>query len=95
METLPAIADGQLYAVLITSARLGTRLLDDTKETFDANAISRFDTVVPMRERIRIAYGQCPPHDPAYADVDAQAYAGATGAPVEQLRPGRDSRRLP
>ncbi len=68
-ETLPAIADGQLYAVLITSARLGTRLLHDTKATFDANAISRFDTVVPMRERIRTAYGQCPPHDPAYADV--------------------------
>nr|WP_231895933.1 hypothetical protein [Gordonia sp. LAM0048] len=67
-ETLPAITT-QTHAVLITSARLGTKLLNDTIATLDSEGISRFDTVVPLREKIRTAYGMRPPHDAAYADV--------------------------
>lgn len=67
-ETLPAITT-QTHAVLITSARLGTKLLNDTIATLDSEGISRFDTVVPLREKIRTAYGVRPPHDAAYADV--------------------------
>ncbi|MDS1116348.1 ParA family protein [Gordonia westfalica] len=67
-ETLPVITT-QMYAVLITSARLNTRLLNDTIETLEDQGISRFDTIVPLREHIRTAYGFRPPHDNAYADV--------------------------
>lgn len=67
-ETLPAITT-QMYAVLITSARLNTNLLNDTIETLESQGISRFDTIVPLREHIRTAYGFRPPHDGAYADV--------------------------
>ena len=67
-ETLPAITT-QMYAVLITSARLNTKLLNDTIATLEDQGISRFDTIVPLREHIRTAYGFRPPHDGAYADV--------------------------
>ncbi len=45
-ETLPAITT-QMYAVLITSARLNTKLLNDTIATLEDQGISRFDTIVP------------------------------------------------
>lgn len=67
-ETLPVITT-QMYAVLITSARLGTNLLTDTIATLEEQGISRFDTIVPLREHIRTAYGLRPPHDVAYSDV--------------------------
>ncbi|QDC17477.1 ParA family protein (plasmid) [Rhodococcus ruber] len=68
-ETLPAVKDRVPYGVLITSARLNTNLLENAKAAFDDNGISRFDTVIPMRERIRTTFGWTPTHDDGYADV--------------------------
>ena len=68
-ETLPAVKDRIPYGVLITSARLNTNLLENAKAAFDDNDVSRFETVIPMRERIRTTFGWTPTHDDGYADV--------------------------
>ncbi|GAA3133568.1 hypothetical protein GCM10020255_008060 [Rhodococcus baikonurensis] len=61
-ETLRALEDDQLYAVLIVFARLGTNLLRDTKTAFDSENISRFDTLVTLKEKYprSTAFGQPP-----------------------------------
>lgn len=74
-ETVPALKDQQLYAVLITGARLGTTLLADTKTVFDENGISRFDTIITAREKYRQSVGHRPSHDSAYSDVIAEMSA--------------------
>lgn len=71
-ETLPAVQDRKPYGVLITSARLGTKLFADAKAVFDENGVARFDTVIPMRERIRGTFGTRPTHDEGYSDVVAE-----------------------
>lgn len=68
-ETLPAVKERIPYGVLITSARLNTNLLENAKAAFDDNDVSRFETVIPMRERIRSTFGWTPTHDDGYADV--------------------------
>ena len=68
-ETLRTLGNDQMHAVLITSVRLGTNLFAQTKEAFDSEGISRFDTVIPLRETLRVDYGYRPRRDLAYADV--------------------------
>ena len=68
-ETLPSIQGRLPFGVLITAARLGTRLLDEAKQVFDANDVPRFDTVIPMKERVRSTFGTTPRHDEGYSDV--------------------------
>lgn len=68
-ETLRTLDASQMHAVLLTSVRLGTNLFEQTKAAFDSEGISRFDTVIPLRESIRASYGYRPTHDVAYGDV--------------------------
>jgi len=68
-ETLKALGPNKLYAVLVVFARLGTNLLRDTLATFEAEDISRFDTIVPLREKQAKEYGLLPTPDGTYADV--------------------------
>ncbi|WP_072713694.1 ParA family protein [Rhodococcus rhodnii] len=68
-ETLPSIQGRLPFGVLITAARLGTKLLYEAKEVFDANDVPRFDTVIPMKERVRSTFGTTPHHDEGYSDV--------------------------
>ena len=68
-DTLPSVQGRLPYGILITSARLGTNLLEDAKAAFDSNDAARFDTVIPMRERIRSTFGTTPKHDEGYSDV--------------------------
>lgn len=68
-ETLPSVQGRLPYGILITSARLGTNLLEDAKASFDTNDAARFDTVIPMRERIRSTFGTTPKYDEGYSDV--------------------------
>lgn len=68
-ETLPSIQNRLPYGVLITSARLGTTLLTEAMAAFDDNGAARFDTVIPLRERIRGTFGTTPKHDEGYSDI--------------------------
>lgn len=68
-ETLPAVRERVPYGVLITSARLGTTLLEQTKAAFDDNEVARFDTVIPIREKVREAFASTPHRDFGYDDV--------------------------
>lgn len=69
-ETLPILTRcGVPYGVLLTSARLGTTLLDQATQAFTEHAVSCFDTVIPLRENIRDAFGTRPHHWHGYHDV--------------------------
>lgn len=68
-ETLPSIQGRLPYGVLITSARLGTTLLDEAKSAFDDNGAARFNTVITMKQRISSTFGTTPRHDEGYSDV--------------------------
>lgn len=69
-ETLPVLTRcGVAYGVLLTSARLGTSLLSQATTAFTEHAVSCFDTVIPLRENIRDAFGTCPQHWHGYQDV--------------------------
>jgi chromosome partitioning protein len=68
-ETLPVL-DGRVpYGVLITSARLATTLLDQAKTEFVKHGVACFDTVIPLREKVRDAFGWTPRQDFGYTDV--------------------------
>lgn len=68
-ETLPVL-DGRVpYGVLITSARLATTLLEQAKTAFDEHGVACFDTVIPLREKVRDAFGWTPTQDFGYTDV--------------------------
>lgn len=68
-ETLRVLDSDQLYAVLIVFARLGTNLLRDTMASFDSEDISRFDTIVTLKEKYPQEYGYRPTPDTTYSDV--------------------------
>lgn len=68
-ETLRVLDSDQLYAVLIVFARLGTNLLRDTMASFDSENISRFDTIVTLKEKYPQEYGYRPTPDTTYSDV--------------------------
>lgn len=58
-ETLPSLSHTP-HGVLITSARFGTRQLEETVEGLQQQGISTFDTKIPIREGIRSAFGTVP-----------------------------------
>lgn len=58
-ETLPSLTNTP-HGVLITSARFGTRQLEETVEGLEEQGISTFDTKIPIREGIRSAFGTVP-----------------------------------
>lgn len=58
-ETLPSLASTP-HGVLLTSARFGTRQLEETIEGLNHQGISTFDTKIPIREGIRAAFGSVP-----------------------------------
>ncbi|MGW9588656.1 AAA family ATPase [Microbacterium sp. NPDC055455] len=55
--------------VLITSARLGTKLLDDVRQVLDDEEVNYFRAAIMMRESIRSAHGSRPNRLEGYADV--------------------------
>lgn len=58
-ETLPSIAHLP-YRVLLTQARLGTNALGGVIESFRAEGIPIFRTVIPLRESIADCLGEVP-----------------------------------
>lgn len=67
-ETLPAV--GHLpHGVLITSARLGTKSLDEAVAALEANEIGVFSSRIPIRESIRGSFGANPTTDEGYGSV--------------------------
>ena len=67
-KTLKNVGDTPA-AVLIIGARLGTRLLEQTKEALDADQVPYFSTVIPLREEIRSAGNTVPAKLHGYDDV--------------------------
>ena len=55
--------------VVLTSIRLGTRLLDQARELLDADEIATANTVIPQREAIAAAFGTVPTRDHGYGDL--------------------------
>ncbi|WP_312803556.1 ParA family protein [Corynebacterium variabile] len=55
--------------VLLTGARLGTKLLDEAREALRDAGLPVFTTVVPLREDIRAAFGTVPTKLHGYNDV--------------------------
>lgn len=58
-ETLPSLASTP-HGILLTSARFGTRQLEETVQGLNQEGISTFDTKIPIREGIRAAFGTVP-----------------------------------
>lgn len=58
-ETLPSLSSTP-HGVLLTSARFGTKQLEETVQGLTEKGISTFDTKIPIREGIRAAFGSVP-----------------------------------
>ncbi|RRQ12004.1 ParA family protein [Corynebacterium bovis] len=56
-------------AVLLTAARLGTKLLEEAKEALSHAGVAYFDNVIPLREDIRASFGTVPTKLHGYDDV--------------------------
>lgn len=67
--TLESIGTQVPAVVLLTSARAGTNLLNETVAVLDENGINRFENVVHMREAIRKSLGQRPTDYAGYVEV--------------------------
>ena len=67
-ETLPTV-DHLPHGVLITSARLGTKSLDEAVAALEANDIGVFRSRIPIRESIRASFGAVPTTDEGYGSV--------------------------
>ncbi|AGS36029.1 hypothetical protein B841_12921 (plasmid) [Corynebacterium maris DSM 45190] len=67
-ETLPTV-DHLPHGVLITSARLGTKSLDEAVAALEANDIGVFRSRIPIRESIRASFGATPTTDEGYGSV--------------------------
>ena len=67
-EALPSL-EGKDYAVLITSARLGTRSLEAFISVLDEQQVPRFRSVIPLRESVADAYGTTPTKFEGYENV--------------------------
>lgn len=57
------------HGVLITSARLGTRNLEEVVDALEARDVGVFRARIPIRERIRDAFGTYPTRDEGYGSV--------------------------
>lgn len=58
-DTLPAL-EGIPHAVLITSARLGTKSLDLLLAILDEEEVPRFRAAIPLRESVTASWGAVP-----------------------------------
>lgn len=67
-ETLPSL-EGKAYAVLITSARLGTKSLTELLGILDEESIPRFRSVIPLRESVPATFGSTPTQFEGYESV--------------------------
>lgn len=56
-------------AVVLTSIRLGTRLLDQARELLDEDGVVTAATAIPQREAIAAAFGTVPTHYHGYGDL--------------------------
>ena len=55
--------DGTPHAVLLTFARKGTTALNSAREALDTEEMAHFDTEIPLREDMHLAFGYCPGPD--------------------------------
>ena len=55
--------------VLLTSAELGTKLLDLTKEALESEGVFVFENIIGKRQAIRQAFGVCPTSFHGYRDL--------------------------
>lgn len=67
-DTLPSLA-GIPHAVLVTSARLGTKSLDLFLAILDDENVPRFRTVIPLREGVTATWGKVPTDLVGYDNV--------------------------
>lgn len=67
-ETLPTL-NHVPHGVLITSARLGTKSLDEAVAALKGEDINVFNTRIPIRESIRGTFGANPTNDEGYGSV--------------------------
>lgn len=67
-ETLPSL-ENVPHAVLVTSARLGTKSLDLFLEILDDEDVPRFRTVIPLRESVPDTWGAVPARLEGYDSV--------------------------
>lgn len=67
-NTLPSLA-GIPHAVLVTSARLGTRSLELFLAILDEEETPRFRTVIPLRESVPDTWGEVPTQFEGYESV--------------------------
>lgn len=55
--------------VVLTSIRLGTRLLEQARELLEADGVVTANTAIPQREAIAAAFGTVPTHYHGYGDL--------------------------
>lgn len=55
--------------VVLTSIRLGTRLLEQARELLEADGVISAGTAIPQREAIAAAFGTVPTHYYGYGDL--------------------------
>lgn len=67
-DTLPAL-EGIPHAVLITSARLGTKSLDLLLAILDEEEVPRFRAAIPLRESVTASWGAVPERLEGYDHV--------------------------
>lgn len=67
-ETLPTLSHVP-HGVLVTSARLGTKSLDEAISALETHDIAVFRSRIPIRERIRGTFGSTPTNDEGYGSV--------------------------
>lgn len=70
-DTLPSLK-GIPHAVLVTSARLGTRSLELFLAILDEEEVPRFRTVIPLRESVPDTWGDVPTRFEGYDSVAAE-----------------------
>ena len=67
-ETLPTL-DHIPHGVLITSARVGTKSLEEAVTALEEHGTAVFHTRIPIRESIRGTFGKTPTTDEGYGNV--------------------------
>lgn len=67
-ETLPSVSHIH-HGVLITSARLGTRSLDEAVQALEERGVGVFRARIPIREAIRNSFGETPAKTEGYEFV--------------------------
>lgn len=67
-ETLPSVSHIH-HGVLITSARLGTRSLDEAVQALEERGVGVFRARIPIRESIRNSFGETPTKTEGYEFV--------------------------